>query len=94
MKLINTKIKAYTLLREISAGQNSILFYAKYEPGAEVAIKVLTDDADLVRAALRTHFCTQAKLLVAVIRIWLGKSALNTTIQTIRVRNPFLSCHS
>ncbi|KQS33825.1 serine/threonine-protein kinase [Dyadobacter sp. Leaf189] len=66
MNLLNTQIREYTLLRELSRGTNSVVYYAKNQLGAEVAIKVMEGDANLDVENLRKHFRQQAQLLVAL----------------------------
>ncbi|GAB3976128.1 hypothetical protein GCM10028806_34990 [Spirosoma terrae] len=66
MNLINSKIKDYTLIRELHRGANTVVYYAKNQLGAEAAVKVMVGSSDMDVQNLRKHFLRQAQLLVAL----------------------------
>ena len=66
MSFINSKIKDYTILREISAkGGQGALYYAQNDLGAEVAIKIL-HKSNAESVTLRKHFQKEAMIMATL----------------------------
>ncbi|CAG5002112.1 Serine/threonine-protein kinase PknD [Dyadobacter sp. CECT 9275] len=66
MSFINSKIKDYTILSEISAkGAQGALYYAQNDLGAEVAIKIL-HKSNAENVTLRKHFQKEAMIMASL----------------------------